>query len=97
MIKTALLIIIMSGHGIVYENPYSTMKQCLADKTAVAEQINDRYGVSSVDVLCVPDTDHPKEIFGMLDKLMDKIPERDENVWRWNQNSPKTRDLCNQE
>ena len=54
MIKTALLIITMSGHGIVYENPYSTMKQCLADKTAVAEQINDRYGVSSIDVLCVP-------------------------------------------
>jgi hypothetical protein len=48
-------------------------------------------------VLCVPDTDHPKEIFGMLDRFMDKIPERDENVWRWNQNSPKTRDLCNQE
>ena len=97
MIKTAILLITLSGHGVVYENPYPTMEQCLVDKTVVAEQINDRYGEPTIQVLCVPDGDHPKDIFRLFDKLVDKIPEGDENVWTWNENSTNARNRCNHE
>ena len=69
MIKTALLIITMAGHGVVYENQYPTMESCMADKTVVSEQAKN----FTVDVLCVPHTDNTDEVFRLFDGFMDRM------------------------
>jgi len=69
MIKTALLIITMSGYGTVYENPYPNIESCLADRKVVASQIDERESCD-LQVLCVPDVNNQQEIW----KFMDRIP-----------------------
>lgn len=108
MIKTAILLITLSGYGVVYENPYTTMELCLADKTAVAEQINDRYGEPSIQVLCVPNADNSRKFFRLFDRFIDRIPEpkcgssetyeqwKDDGVWKSNPNTTKGH-FCNLE
>ena len=101
MIKTALLIITMAGHGAVYENQYTSMSACHSDRRAVLEQVRN----DTVDVLCVPHVDNSAEIFELFDKFIDRLPEShgkcgsprgDTTIWKENLlMEPKS--LCNHE
>ena len=97
MIKAALLIITMAGHGVVYENHYPSMETCIADKNVVLEQAKN----FTVDVLCVPHTDNSDEIFRLFNNLIERIEpegkcggikswEQNTNHGSWNQ----TKTLC---
>jgi len=97
MIKTALLIITMAGHGVVYENHYPTMESCMADKNVVLEQAKNY----TVDVLCVPHKDNSDEVFRLFDQFIDRIqPEsKCEGYNKWEQNTNhgswnQTKTLC---
>lgn len=97
MIKTALLIITMAGHGVVYENHYPSMETCIADKNVVLEQAKN----FTVDVLCVPHKDNSDEIFRLFDNFIERIqPEgKCEGIKSWEQNTNhgswnQTKTLC---
>jgi len=102
MIKTALLIITMSGYGTVYENPYPTIESCLADRKVVASQIDDRESYD-LQVLCVPDVNNQQEIWSLFDKFMDRIPhnnnckETSGDFRVWNETNGTRKNLCSQE
>jgi len=105
MIKTALLIITMAGHGTVYENQYTSMSACHSDRRAVLEQVRN----DTVDVLCVPHVDNSAEIFRLFDKFIDRLPEshiengkcggsQNGDKFIWNENLSTTpKSLCNHE
>ena len=101
MIKTALLIITMAGHGVVYENQYPTMESCMADKNVVLEQAKN----FTVDVLCVPHTDNSDEVLRLFDQFIEQFDPKGKckETKTWEQNpfhgtwQEKTRTLCSRD